>query len=194
MIMAVQKTRISADERREEILQAAMEEFARGGLDGTSTDSIARRVGISQPYLFRLFGTKKALFLEVVERCFNRTLKLFQDAANGYTGEEALSAMGDAYTGRLADRVVLLAQLQAYAACDDQDVRAAVRTGFKRLALFVGEATGADSETIRSFFEKGMLMNVVAAIELDKVDEPWANDLVIWKSGAHKAARESVKG
>jgi len=51
-------TRKSADERREEILVAALEEFGEHGLHGTSTDDIARRAGVSQPYLFRLFGTK----------------------------------------------------------------------------------------------------------------------------------------
>src|SRR5438874_564684 len=82
--------RKSAEERREEILEAAMIEFAEKGLYGTSTDDIARRVGVSQPYLFRLYGTKKELFVAAVERCFENTLAMMRAAAGGKVGEEAL--------------------------------------------------------------------------------------------------------
>jgi AcrR family transcriptional regulator len=179
MTSTTSKTRLTAEERREEILSAAMEEFAHGGLDGTPTDAIARRVGISQPYLFRLFHTKKDLFLAVVERCFERTLDTFHLGAGGRSGEEALHAMGRAYAGLLKDRTRLLLQLQAYVACDDPDVRIIVRDGFKRLATFVAEVSGAPAEDVRHFFETGMLMNVVAAMELDRVRQPWARDLMV---------------
>lgn len=180
---ASQKPRQTADGRREEIIRVAMEEFATGGLDGTPTDAIAKRVGISQPYLFRLFGTKKELFLAVVARCFERTQRAFADAAKGRTGEDALHAMGNAYADLLTDRTLLLGQLQAYVACQDPDVRALVREGFKGLTGFVADASGADADTVRRFFETGMLMNVVAAMELDRVDEPWARDLMVHKKG-----------
>src|SRR4026207_2129615 len=89
----------AAEERREEILVVALEEFGEHGLDGTSTDTIARKAGISQPYLFRLFGTKKELYLETVRRCLRQTLELFQEASEGKRGEEALKAIGQAYRG-----------------------------------------------------------------------------------------------
>jgi AcrR family transcriptional regulator len=173
------RTRLTAEERREEILQAATIEFARGGLDGTPTEAIARRVGISQPYLFRLFRTKKELFLAVIERCFDLTLNTFTEAAGERSGKDALHAMGRSYAGLLKDRTRLLLQLQSYVACDDPDVRTLVRDGFKRLTTFVAEASGAPAEDVRHFFESGMLMNVVAAMELDRVNEPWARDLMI---------------
>jgi len=173
MTSTASKTRLTAEERREEILSAAMEEFAHGGLDGTPTDAIARRVGISQPYLFRLFHTKKDLFLAVVERCFERTLDTFQRAAEGRSGEEALHAMGRAYAGLLKDRTRLLLQLQAYVACDDPDVRIIVRDGFKRLATFVAEVSGAPAQDVRRFFETGMLMNVVAAMDATNHPSQW---------------------
>src|ERR687885_2722189 len=89
--------RKTAEERRAEILEAARAEFADRGLDGASTDTIARRAGISQPYLFRLFGTKKDLFVASVEGCFAETLAMFREAAKGKRGEEALDAIGEAY-------------------------------------------------------------------------------------------------
>src|SRR5581483_9303901 len=117
-------TRKTAEERREEILEAALEEFARSGLHGGSTDVIARAAGLSQPYVFRLFGTKKQLFLAVVERCLDDTYERFRDAARGLQGEEALRAIGEAYRELLQEQPMRLrAQMQGYAACDDPDVR-----------------------------------------------------------------------
>src|ERR671936_1352594 len=95
--MAVQTERKTAAERREAVLDAAMIEFAARGLHGASTEEIARRAGISQPYVFRLFGTKKELFKATVARCLRETLETFQRAAEGKRGEEALHAMGSVY-------------------------------------------------------------------------------------------------
>ena len=75
--VAVRRT---SEERREEILEAAFTAFSESGFEGTSTDDIAAAVGISQPYLFRLFGTKKHLFLAAVERCFEETEAVFGSA------------------------------------------------------------------------------------------------------------------
>ena len=113
------------------MLAAAQVAFARGGLHGTSTEDIAQAAGISQPYLFRLFGTKKKLFVATVERCMADTLELFRAAAGDRRGEEALEAMGQAYVAMVTgDRTRLLTQLQAYAACDDPEVREAMRSGY----------------------------------------------------------------
>src|SRR3954465_1064651 len=123
--------RLSAAERRSDVLDAALVEFADRGFEGTSTEDIARRAGISQPYLFRLFGTKKELYIASVTRCFRETLELFQRAAEGARGEDALHAIGAAYMEQLqTDRVWLRAQMQAYAAAaEDADIRAVVRAG-----------------------------------------------------------------
>src|SRR5438093_7977400 len=119
--------RLSAAERRHDVLDAAQIEFAERGFEGTSTEDIARRAGISQPYLFRLFGTKKELFKASATRCFRETLEMFQRAAEGKRGEEALHAIGQAYQAQLeADRTWLRGQLQTYAASDDPEIRAVV--------------------------------------------------------------------
>src|SRR6516225_1767883 len=129
--MVVTTERKTKDARRQEILDAALLEFAEGGLHGASTEDIARRAGISQPYVFRLFGTKKELFRAVVARCFRETLEMFQRAAEGLRGKEALQAMGLAYIDRLgSDRWMLRAQMQAYAACDDPEICEVVREGY----------------------------------------------------------------
>ena len=171
--------RQTAEERREAVLAAALIAFAHGGLHGTSTEDIARAAGISQPYLFRLFGTKKKLFVATVERCMAETLELFRAAAGDRRGEEALEAMGQAYVGMVTgDRTRLLAQLQAYAASDDPDVREAIRSGFGSLHLFVETVSGLDAETVAQWFAKGMLLNVIAAMDLWRSREPWATRLL----------------
>jgi AcrR family transcriptional regulator len=174
----VRRTRLSADERRRVIVEVAREEFALRGLHGTSTDRIAERAGVSQPYLFRLFGTKKALFIACVEAGFAHTLELFRDSAAQVEPEEALNAMGRAYGQLLRDRTELLAQLQAYAACEEEEIRATVRRGYADLYRFVASVSGVDEDELRRFFALGMLMNVVAAMDLTSLHEPWAKDIV----------------
>ena len=164
--------RMTADERRDAIVAAAVEEFATGGLVGASTEVIARRAGVSQPYVFQLFGTKKDLFLAVVRRCFGRTRLAFETAAHDYVPDQnpecntVLQAIGLEYGRLLTNRTNLLVQLQAYAACADPDVRHVVREEFSALHQRVRELSGASTEELHSFFAHGMLLNVAAAVEM----------------------------
>ena len=169
---------MTAEERREAILEAARDEFASTGYHGTSTETIAERAGISQPYLFRLFGTKKELFVASVRRSFRETLETFMRAAEGKRGEEALKAMGESYLGLLTDRSRLMAQLQAYASCDDPELRAVVREGYGDLFSWVERVSGVEAAELGRFFAQGMLLNVVAAMDLLNSEEPWAQRLL----------------
>jgi AcrR family transcriptional regulator len=117
--MSPGSARMTAGQRREMVLQAALIEFAAGGLDGASTQDIALRAGISQPYLIRLFPTKTALFVSVVRRCFQQVAQVLATAAVGQAGEEALQAMGNAFGQLCQQRTLPLMQVHAYAACAD---------------------------------------------------------------------------
>jgi AcrR family transcriptional regulator len=177
--VAVTQKRKSAQERREAVLDAALEEFAARGLDGASTEAIATKAGISQPYVFRLFGTKKELFVAVVNRCFRETLGLFQRAAEGKRGVEALEAMGNAYVNELLpDPTRLQAQMQAYAACEDPEIRKVVRNGYGDLVAYVERVSDLPAEDVGRFFATGMLLNVIASMGLQNLDEAWAERLV----------------
>ena len=177
--MAVAAPRKTAGERREAILREALVEFADKGLAGASTDTIARRAGISQPYLFRLFGTKKELVVATVERCLRETLEMFHEAAAGLSGEDALKAIGEAYMRSITeDPVKLRGQMQSYAACQDDDVCAVVRKGYGELVEFVERVSGVPPQRIVRFFGKGMLLNVIASMHLLTADEPWAQRLL----------------
>ncbi|MCL9796216.1 TetR/AcrR family transcriptional regulator [Frankia sp. AgKG'84/4] len=165
---------MSAEQRRASVLAAAVEEFAHGGLTGTSTESIAARAGISQPYLFRLFPTKKALFIAVVEQVFRRTATHFERAAGELTGSEALDAIKLSYWELFTDQTYLLTQLQAYSSCYDPDIQAATRGGFRELWETATRLTGLPFEDISQFFAHGMLINVIAAMDLPAIGEQWA--------------------
>jgi AcrR family transcriptional regulator len=170
--------RKTAAERREQILEAALTEFAEHGFEGASTDAIARRVGISQPYLFRLFGTKKGLFIATIERCMADELVRFRQASDGLRGQEALRAMGQAYVEMIStDPRRLRGQMQAYAACDDPEICAVAQAGFGRLVSHV-EGLGITPAEVAGFFATGMLLNVMASMGLPVKEHPWSGRLL----------------
>jgi len=170
----------TAEERREDVLHAAMPLFAVKGYYGTPTTDIARAAGISQAYLFRLFPTKEELFIAVAERCMDSVREAFRRAAAPHAGDEdaMFVAMGDAYETLLADRDLLLMQLQSYAACQEPAIRTAVRRHYGLIVDMVRETTGADQERVSSFFATGMLLMVVAAMSAHELDAPWAVGLM----------------
>ncbi|KJK45953.1 TetR family transcriptional regulator [Lentzea aerocolonigenes] len=166
---------MSGTARRAQVLAVAAEEFAAHGLHGASTEAIAREAGITQAYVFRMFGTKKALFLELVQAAFARVSDGMRDVAEGRSGLDALSAMGAQYYGLLADRTGLLLQLQGFAACGDPEVRDAVRACFARMWDTAADGNGLDPVTVKTFLAFGMLLNAGAAMDVGQVEEPWAD-------------------
>lgn len=167
--------RQSAEVRRASVLNAAIVEFARSGYAGTSTEAIATRAGISQPYLFRLFGTKKELFIATYRTVSARIEEAFEAVTKELEGEEAMLAMGMAYLELLQDPDLLQVQLHGFvAAAADPDIALACQETFRHLWRLVNAATHAEPAVIREFFAQGMLCNVLAAIDLRSVEEPWA--------------------
>jgi AcrR family transcriptional regulator len=170
------RRRVPAAERREELISAAVHEFAHGGLHGTPVERIARRVGVAQPYVFSLFSNKRELFLAALERSFQRVADTFGAAAADYRAgrapagcEDVLVAMGRAYKQLLlSDRDYLLLQHQCYAACgDDELIRTAVRHHYAQLVELARELSGAEPEQLDDFFRHGMALNVAAALGVE---------------------------
>ena len=176
--MSVTSPRQTADERREAVLGAAAAEFSRKGLHGASTDAIAKAAGISQPYLFRLFGTKKELYLATTAKAMEETYQAFERASRGKSGIEALHAMGDSYTGLIEDRQRLQLMLQCFAGCEDADVREGVRRVWRDLVELAERASGEPPEVVSAFFAKGMLLNVLNAMQLFDDPTPWGDRLI----------------
>ncbi len=166
--------RMSGPERRSQVLGIAAAEFANHGLHGASTEAIAHEAGITQAYVFRMFGTKKALFLELVGAAFDHFSDGMSRAAEGERGLPALELMGAQYYESLADRTTLLLQLQGFAACGDGEVRDLVRSRVARMWDAVAGTSGLDPVTVKTFLAFGMLLNNAAALDVGEVDEPWA--------------------
>ncbi len=169
------RQRVSAAERRDALIEAAVIEFAHGGLHGTPVDRIARRVGVAQPYVFSLFASKRELFLAAVERSFDLVGDAFERAAADFHAgrmpnevEDVIQAMGHAYVELLAsDRAWLMIQHHAYAACDDEIVRTRVRSLYAGLVAQVQRLSDADAERVDEFFRYGMWLNVAAAMGVE---------------------------
>jgi len=159
--------RKSAEERREEVAAIAFRHFAEGGYNGTSTEAIAREAGISQPYLFRLFRTKKELFLACSDRCFAQVADVFRGAVEGVPEGERMPAMGKAYEEKLLpNRHALMFQMQAYSTAEPE-IRAHVRAGYIQLTAIAAELAGVTRDDMWHFFAHGMMLNIVAMLELD---------------------------
>jgi AcrR family transcriptional regulator len=167
---------MTADERREELVEAAIAEFAQGGLAGTSTEAIARRAGISHAYLFRLLGTKRELFLAAVDRAFGRVIEVFT-AVEG--APPAFADLGAAYQGMIEDGHELAFQFQAYAACGDPDIRERVERRYTEIFDWVRRATGASVDETRLFMATGLLISVGSLIGSDSLspDGSWGRRL-----------------
>ena len=160
-------TRTSSEERREQLLAAAVTEFAAHGFHATSTTAIAKRAGISQPYVYALFPNKHELFLAANVEVKERIRAAFAEAARGHeTSEERLDAMGEAYLQLLEHREEIMFQHQANAAAGDPALREPIRREFMRLFDDIGRLSGATDEEVWGFLAKGMMLNVVAALDL----------------------------
>ncbi|MCC3769876.1 TetR/AcrR family transcriptional regulator [Streptomyces sp. UNOC14_S4] len=167
--------RMSAEERRESVIRAAVTEFARGGYHGTSTEAIARRVGVSQPYLFRLFPGKQAIFLAAAERCVSQTRQVFENAVADLpadaTVEERSHAVAAAYRRLLTeDPEQLLMQMQIYAAVasaeagGEPEFGEVVRGHWAQLWDTVHLGLGGDAHETKKFMAYGMLVNTLVAL------------------------------
>jgi AcrR family transcriptional regulator len=177
-------SRQTADERRKAVLDAATHEFALRGLHAASTDEIARAAGISQPYLFRLFGSKKDLYLAAAKRCVDELYAVFAKAADGKAGEDALKAMGDAYLEIMQDRDRLMLMLKSWTT-DDPDLRRLSRDAWADLVALAEQSSGEPAPVVSKFFASGMLISVFMSLNLIDDPEPWAVRLL-------EACKESI--
>ncbi|MFI9842957.1 TetR/AcrR family transcriptional regulator [Nonomuraea sp. NPDC051941] len=170
-------TSTKSDERRLAIMAAAIDRFAQKGFYGTTTHEIADRVGISQPYLYRLYPNKEALFAAAVDHVsvvMNETLVAHSSASGG--AEAALDAARGAYAALVSDRTILRFLMHANCAAGEPLVGQAVRRCYAKQVDTVRQLLG-DDDAVRHWFGAGMLDNVVAVLGLADIDEPWAQVL-----------------
>jgi AcrR family transcriptional regulator len=168
----------TADERRESVMKAAIPVFAERGYHAASTLEIAKQAGISQAYVFRLFPTKTELFAAAYDVASARMVDTFRDAAAAArrSGREPLEVMGEAYVELVErDRDVLLMQLHSQVAgSTEPQIRDAARRCFATLYELVARESAASPEALRAWFAHGMLCNVMAALDANRIGDGWA--------------------
>ena len=177
------KQRQSADERRDQVIKAALHEFAEQGYQAASTAAIAKRAGISQPYIYALFPNKQELFVAVHDHVMSRIRLAFTEAAHApgaETPEDRLHSIGHVYPDLIADRFALLMQLQGYATSEPA-IRAHVARAFRELFQLVQDISGANAADVALFFATGMFANVTTALDLQDLCAP----LFEMKGGPH---------
>ncbi|OJF09891.1 TetR/AcrR family transcriptional regulator [Couchioplanes caeruleus] len=173
------RTRLTAEERQEQLLRAALTAFSAGGYSGTTTDQVARLAGVSQPYVIRIFGTKQQLFLDTVRRAGDRIEQRFRRAA---AEEPTLASLGAAYDDLLAERELITVLLHGFTASADPSIGPVVRDCFGRIYRTVRELTGAGEDEARGFLAEGMLLTCLGAMRVVGPDavprEPWMIELL----------------
>jgi AcrR family transcriptional regulator len=173
------RTRLTAEERHEQLIGAAVTAFSQGGYAGTTTDQVARLAGVSQPYVIRLFGTKQQLFIAAIGHTCDRIEEHFRAAAA--RDAPTLEALATSYNGLIAERELITLLLHGFAAAGDPTIGDVIRAGFGRIYATVRELTGADAQQARDFMAMGMLCTVLGSLRLvgpgAVQTEPWMAEM-----------------
>ncbi len=164
-------TRMRSEDRRELILEAATAVFGERGYVGATTDAVARAAGVSQPYVVRMFGTKEALFLEVLHRALEKLLATFRSAIAGGKaageGRDGIShRIGFAYAELLSDRGLLLSLMHAFILGSDPVIGKAAREGFLEVYKVLRFEAGFSTEEADDFLAHGMMMNTMVGLRM----------------------------
>jgi AcrR family transcriptional regulator len=158
--------RLSSDERRRQILHAALAVFGARGYEGATTDEVARAAGVSQPYVVRLFGSKENLFLAAIEDALARMLAAFRAALADGDDETAGKRIGQAYVDLLAVRGLHQTLANAYLMGSHPVIGPAARSGFAAVWRFSRDELGLDADEARAFMAEGMLISTMIGLRL----------------------------
>lgn len=84
--MSTTARRLSADERRRQLFDVALQLFAERGFDAATMDEIAERAGVTKPLLYQHFSSKRALYLELVDTVAEELLGSIGSATTSAAG------------------------------------------------------------------------------------------------------------
>jgi AcrR family transcriptional regulator len=171
--------RHSADERRELVVEAARREFAALGLGGATGEGLSYRAGISHPYLLRLFGSKRELFLEVVDRLFDGLVAAARGARAPESDGDGFTALEHSLKEALGEDGPSLL-LQCFAACGVDEVRLAVQRRMGELYEALERAAPSRGAEIEGLLSRLLLIGALEAARLSDLAsrEAWARRLL----------------
>ncbi|SEU11133.1 TetR/AcrR family transcriptional regulator [Paenibacillus sp. NFR01] len=168
----VRATDTGAANRREQILESAVEVFAGHGYGRATTAQVAEKVGISQPYIFKLFKNKEELFVAALERAFDRIMRAFE--AVKAPPERLLAESIAAYENLMETHPhEILLQVQAYG-IRDEAIRRTMQAGMLEVSRLMEskfkEAGVAHPQVeVSTFLANGMLCNIAMSLELPEL-------------------------
>jgi AcrR family transcriptional regulator len=159
--------RMSSEERREQIVAAAIAVFGARGYEGTTTDDVARTAGVSQPYVVRLFRSKENLFLAAMQSSLDQLMSAFRGALADEASDIPVSKrIGEAYVDLLNTRGLHQTLSHAWLLGGHPMIGPAARRGFAQVWQFFREEAGFDADEARAFIAEGMLINVMIGMRL----------------------------
>jgi AcrR family transcriptional regulator len=136
-------TRLPAAERRRQILDVALEAFARSGYHDTSMNAIAREAGVTKPVLYQHFASKHELFELLLAETGGHLLKAIEAASIEETPRRRVEAGFRAFFHFFEDRPSAFAVLYGSSVAVDPDFRRDARqvrdTFAEFLALMMGD-------------------------------------------------------
>ena len=134
--------RLPAEERRRQILDAAVDVFARLGFASAGTADIARAAGIGEPTIYRYFPSKREVYIAAIRRAsdeiFEHWQRIADEAPDALT---ALQQLGIWYFQRLQDHPeLLMLRSRSISEAPDEGITAVVREEYLRVVRFVQDA------------------------------------------------------
>lgn len=159
--------RMSSDERREQIIDAAIAVFGARGYEGTTTDEIARAAGVSQPYVVRLFGSKEKLFLATLAVVLEHLFTAFRAGLTAGGEVVIQERMGLAYVDLLRVRGLHQMLSQTFLLGGHPVIGPAARRGFTDVWEFLrGPEVGMSAAQAHDFLAQGMLLNTMIGLRI----------------------------
>ncbi len=142
--MPESRTRLSAPQRRSQLLDVAGALFAEHGFHGLSMEQLADAAGVSKPVLYQHFPSKRQLYLALVGDALAEMESRVRKALAGTADNRArLEGAIEAYFGFVEDARFRL--LFATAELADAEVHAAIAEALERVAASVAELIVADA-------------------------------------------------
>jgi TetR/AcrR family transcriptional regulator len=131
--------RLTAEARRQAVLDTACRVFSQTSYRGATTAEIAREAGISEPILYRHFGSKRDLYLACLEEAWGSFRAVCEEALAGDPGK-CLGAIGDAYMAKSRKIRVIDLWIQGLnEASADKAIAAAVRKQVREVHDFFAD-------------------------------------------------------
>lgn len=153
--MTEARTRLTAQERRAAVVEAACRVFCKSSYHGSTTAQIARELGVTEPVLYRHFASKRALYLACLDAVWEQVRTLWEKAlAADDDASTWLKTLGKAYLEARAAARVVLVDLWIHAlteAADDPEIRRALREQVREVHNYV-------ADVIRSAQEAGGIL------------------------------------